>query len=398
VDGCVAWGSVATMASTSAHRSDVLVARARRAENIPELFDAASERLRQLVPFDGAVWLATDPATSLPTAPTWSDAARFVTSSDDCIRVWELELMVEDVNLFRDLARAETPVRGLRMATSDCPGRSTRYREFLRPRGIDDELRAVLRVDGSVWALIVLLREKGRPAFDAAEAELVASLSGPLAEAVRHHARAARQQLPLGSGNPGPGLMLFAASGELISVNDDAHVWLDELAGHDKVPAGFDGEATFGVRLPVAVVGTLIRARAIAEGRQHGQARARLRSPASGRWIVCHASCLRGPSGEIGNTALVIEPAKASELAPIIVEAYELSVRERQITQLIARGFGTAEIAGRLYLSAHTVRDYVKAVFEKVGVSSRVELVARVFAEHYAPVHFDPRNDQRVGD
>jgi hypothetical protein len=50
------------------------------------------------------------------------------------------------------------------------------------------------------------------------------------------------------------------------------------------------------------------------------------------------------------------------------------------------RGVGTADIADELYLSAHTVRDYVKAIFEKVGVSSRGEL-ARLFAEHYAPVH-----------
>jgi DNA-binding CsgD family transcriptional regulator len=389
--GCVAWGFVVT-AAPLAHRPAALVARARQAGTIGELFGTTSERLRQLVPFDGAVWLATDPATSLPTTPTWSDAAQFVTSTDDCVRVWELELMAEDVNLFRDLARAEIPARGLRMATSDRPARSTRYREFLQPRGIDDELRAVLRVDGSPWASIVLLREQGRPAFDAAETELVASLSGPLAHAVRHHARSARQEPPIDSDDPGPGLMLFTPAGELISMNDDAHVWLDELAGHDTVPAGFDGEATFGVRLPVTVVGTLMQARAIAEGRQNGTARTRVRTSASGRWIVCHASCVREPNREIGNTALVIEPAKASELAPIIVEAYELSRRERQITQLIARGFSTAEIAARLFLSTHTVRDHVKAVFEKVGVSSRGELVAKVFAEHYAPVHFDPAN------
>ena len=130
-------------------------------------------------------------------------------------------------------------------------------------------------------------------------------------------------------------------------------------------------------------VSTFMRARA-EPGRT---ARARLRS-STGRWLVCHASCLRDADGD-DNTALVIEPAKASEIAPLIAEAYELSQREREIAQLVARGLGTADIAGHLHLSTHTVRDHLKAVFDKVGVSSRGELVAKVFAEHYAPVHFD---------
>jgi DNA-binding CsgD family transcriptional regulator len=92
----------------------------------------------------------------------------------------------------------------------------------------------------------------------------------------------------------------------------------------------------------------------------------------------------------------VIEPATASEIAPIITEAYELSAREREITQLIARGLGTAQIAAGLHLSTHTVRDYVKTVFDKVGVSSRGELVAKLFAEHYAPLHFDPSGLDQV--
>jgi hypothetical protein len=45
------------------------------------------------------------------------------------------------------------------------------------------------------------------------------------------------------------------------------------------------------------------------------------------------------------------------------------------------------ELSG-LCLSPHTVPDYVKSTFEKVGVSSRGELVARLFAEHYVePLH-----------
>jgi len=43
------------------------------------------------------------------------------------------------------------------------------------------------------------------------------------------------------------------------------------------------------------------------------------------------------------------------------------------------------EIAAELSLSAHTVRDHVKAIFRKCNVNSRGELVARLFAEHLRP-------------
>ncbi|MFC4056778.1 hypothetical protein ACFOWE_00580 [Planomonospora corallina] len=47
------------------------------------------------------------------------------------------------------------------------------------------------------------------------------------------------------------------------------------------------------------------------------------------------------------------------------------------------RWLSTAEIAASLCLSTHTVRDYLKQAFEKVGVSTRGGLVAKIFAEHY---------------
>ena len=79
----------------------------------------------------------------------------------------------------------------------------------------------------------------------------------------------------------------------------------------------------------------------------------------------------------------MLEPAKASEIAPIVVEAYGLTAREVEVTRLIARGLSTDEIASSLFLSRHTIRDHLKAIFEKVGVSSRGELTSRLFAEHY---------------
>jgi DNA-binding CsgD family transcriptional regulator len=55
-------------------------------------------------------------------------------------------------------------------------------------------------------------------------------------------------------------------------------------------------------------------------------------------------------------------------------------------------------MAERLFLSKHTVRGHLKAIFEKVGVSSRGELVAKLFAEHYGPVHLAPENAEWVND
>jgi hypothetical protein len=40
----------------------------------------------------------------------------------------------------------------------------------------------------------------------------------------------------------------------------------------------------------------------------------------------------------------------------------------------------------------------VKAIFEKVGVGSRGELVAKLFAEHYAPIHLEPASHEAVSE
>jgi DNA-binding CsgD family transcriptional regulator len=209
----------------------------------------------------------------------------------------------------------------------------------------------------------------------------VASLSAPLGEALRVRARPAGSLRGLVR-HDRPGLLLFDCGGALVSANEQAEAWLAEL------PPGLDVPSDLGVAVPMWMLATVFRALAVAWARGDGTARARVRTR-RGLWLVCHASCLRDPDGSLGSIAVVVEPAKAAEIAPIIVQAYELTDREQQITRLIARGAATGDIAGELFLSAHTVRDHVKAIFQKVGVSSRGELVAKLFAEHYEPVHLD---------
>ncbi|MFV2116317.1 helix-turn-helix transcriptional regulator [Micromonospora sp. LOL_025] len=56
----------------------------------------------------------------------------------------------------------------------------------------------------------------------------------------------------------------------------------------------------------------------------------------------------------------------------------QLTGRERQILELVARGRGNDHIAQTLFLSTKTVRNNVSSILAKLGATSRAELVAIV--------------------
>ncbi len=366
---------MAAVTSDVRRRRDDLVRHAGRGDTPAELFARASSRLQRLVPFDAAAWLGTDPGTGLPTAPVRIDDLDGITRAM-CSEHWHQELLVDDVNLFRDLARATTPASSLR-ATLDDPTGSSRYRRFLQPLGFHDELRTVLRVGDAPWGTVTLWRRDG--AFTRRDTALLASLSAPLGEALRGHARPS-DDVGGTIAHGRPGLLLFDPDGNLVSINEEARQWLAEIPPEPTL------DTDHAVPIPVWMLITMFRASATRHGAGDGTARTRVKTKRA-RWLVCHASCLQRPDGEPANTALVIEPAQPAVVAPIVVEAYDLSDREQQIVQLIARGANTAEIANQLLLSRHTIRDHIKTIFAKTGVSSRGELTAKLFADFYEPLH-----------
>jgi DNA-binding CsgD family transcriptional regulator len=168
------------------------------------------------------------------------------------------------------------------------------------------------------------------------------------------------------------GLLVLDPDQGVESANLAARRWLDQLGGDRS-----------GARLPVAVRSVAARARDVANGEAAGSgARVRVRRPA-GRWVVMQGSLLG--DGPEARTAVLLEAARPVELAPLIADALGLTDRERRVVELVAQGFATSEIGARLHLSAYTVQDHLKAIFDKTGTRTRGELVARLFFDHYAP-------------
>ncbi|GKV55231.1 transcriptional regulatory protein DesR [Sporosarcina sp. NCCP-2222] len=54
-----------------------------------------------------------------------------------------------------------------------------------------------------------------------------------------------------------------------------------------------------------------------------------------------------------------------------------LTERESQVLGLVAEGKTTKEIAGELYLTPGTVRNYISTILDKLGVGNRIEAISR---------------------
>ncbi|MBZ5723213.1 MAG: LuxR C-terminal-related transcriptional regulator [Acidobacteriia bacterium] len=62
-----------------------------------------------------------------------------------------------------------------------------------------------------------------------------------------------------------------------------------------------------------------------------------------------------------------------------------LSKRELQVVRCLAEGLTNREIAERLGLSQHTIKNYLFRVFDKLGVSSRIELLFMTLSQASTP-------------
>ena len=80
-------------------------------------------------------------------------------------------------------------------------------------------------------------------------------------------------------------------------------------------------------------------------------------------------------------TAEVIDAFKKSSESGQRREKPLLSDREKEIVQLVAQGFRNREIGEKLFISEQTVKNHLHNIFDKLGVSDRLELA--LYAIHH---------------
>ena len=80
-------------------------------------------------------------------------------------------------------------------------------------------------------------------------------------------------------------------------------------------------------------------------------------------------------------TAEVIDAFKRSAESGQRREKPLLSDREKEVVQLVAQGFRNREIGEKLFISEQTVKNHLHNIFDKLGVSDRLELA--LYAVHH---------------
>jgi DNA-binding CsgD family transcriptional regulator len=343
------------------------------AERLPaqDLVERVAGELYATMPIDALVLAATDPDTMLALGAGVVHGMPGAV----CAPFWEYEFEVPDFNKFSDLAHGPSQVADLHAATGGRPERSARWRELRTFMDADAELRATFNAGGRSWGMLHANRAGTSRGFGADEIAFVERIAPVVGRALRVSLISHPAGTPAGRG---PGMAVIDPANHVVSATPEAVAWCEELESVYRLPGG-----ALGIDVPSEVMVAAQEARARAtSAAATGGTRTRART-LDGVWVLIHASCLQSADASDANVAVVIEPAKASEVAPLIVEAYELTPREVEVTRALARGLRITEIAAELHLSRYTVQDHLKSVYEKAGVSSRGELVAKMFADHY---------------
>lgn len=336
--------------------------------DLAAFWHAAEEVVAEFVPhMMGPCWYTFDPASLLVTS-------HFQPEMPPLPADWLAhEYYEDDFHKLAETARSTQGWSTIHERTNGVPGRSVAWKLHVQPYGGDQELFVALRTpSGEAWGLMALYRPPDDPMFSTDECQFLHAISPSLAEG-------AKRGLLIGEATDpeepeAPGLIVLREDWSVESMVPGAERWLEELPG---------GSVSTGA-LPPSIMA--VAGRALRSDRQPdtpGEVAFSRVLARSGRWIVLHGAALLTDTSR--RVAIIIEPAHPARISTLLMSAYGLSPREKDVARLVLQGYSTMEIADQLFVSTQTIQQHLKRIFEKTGVHSRRELVGKVFFANYEP-------------
>jgi DNA-binding CsgD family transcriptional regulator len=323
--------------------------------SLDEFRAASLRRLRAFVTVDAAFYATVDHATMLMTSaiseePLAGAAAQFLDN----------EYGVDDVNKFTAVADSAGRIGSLDQATNGDRSASPRYRDLMAPMGLGDEVRLALFSRGRCWGVMCVHREHCARGFDDTELAFLAAAAPVLGEGLR---RAVAIGYDVASKHiaGGPGVLILGPDLSVVSRNQQAERWLAVVDDRDW-PAS--------AHLPVVVLGAAASTRV---GDVPFSDRRCLVRRTDGAWMAVHASPLEGTGGQV---VVVLDMPEPDEITSLAMSFQGLTPAQTRVAVLVLRGRSTQQIVNELGISAHTVQEHLRGVFDKFGVGSRRELVA----------------------
>ncbi len=335
-------------------RADRLEAALTRCHSMEALATTLFQNLQIDVPFAFGCLATTDPLTGVI---TWAYKSHPLEIGDE--EMTATEYGEPDINQFAEIAGRPVPIGVLSHDTGGQPEHCRRFRDYLVPRfGFTDEVRMVLRARGLTWAALALYRAAGQAPFSAAEtSQRLMAVQDVITDAVRRTLFSAEAIADDRASEPA--VVIIDSAGQPRQMTRAARDRIEDLGGWD------NGS------LPASLLAIAASARAGA-----GVVSSRVRLGA-GPWLTLHGSVLEG-AGPGSSVVVTIDLARPAELTGLTLIGRGLTAREQEIATLVVRGASTKAIAAALHLSPHTVQDHLKAIFAKLGINSRRQLISQL--------------------
>lgn len=310
----------------------------------------AARVLEVLVPAlraDGGALVLMDPHTGL----FWTGAVDRL-PAPSCHPFFASELDTEGPRTFRRLARDGAVASALSLRG---PEHDSFRTSVLAPFGYGDEVRVVARDAGVSWGGLSLWRRREAEPFTEEQERILDAVAPVVGAALRD---AVLRSLVNPESREVTHGALVIEDGVVVEASPEARRLLreidepatEEYRSLDQLLALSRRESRFSV-----VIGT-----------------------GDGRWVAAHGTALSDT-----RTVVVLTAPSPADLLGALVASSGLTPREVEVTRLLCRGLTDTEIARELTISAHTAHDHVRAVRAKLGVRSRAEVAARVFADRY---------------